>query len=68
MSMFVAGRNLLSVALGTLSCYVAGCDRENRAVYSSGYTQLFGLPVLVSVPRRNCCHNVLYSCVLAQLV
>jgi len=60
---------MLSLVLGTFSCYIVdGCGRENRAVYSSGYTQLFGLPILASVPRNNCCYNMLYHCVLAHLV
>jgi len=44
------------------------CASEKRAVYGSGYTQLFGLPILASVPRHNCCYNTLYNCVLAHLV
>jgi len=41
--------------------------RERHSVYAAGYSQLFGQPLLVPVPRNNCSYDVVYKCILQRL-
>ena len=42
--------------------------RDKRGVYSPNYSQLFGQPLLASVPRNSCSYDILYKRVLDQMV
>lgn len=54
-----------AVASTLMICVCGACSPKRN--YSAEPTQLFGLPLLVAVPRKQCDYNTLYNCTLAQM-